>query len=163
MITKPSVLSIALLNTIEHADVFSSSTRDCTFSHVSCSAWTRDVKSSPTHDPFDSCEWCSCYDCSDHMVRSSHQDLVRASCVHAACALLEDVHVRHVACACNYKGALQDKNSARLGAKPEMGGSEATHVEKLPPPLNCAQAQNQLQRALGHGATAIARRRWRGQ
>ena len=105
-VAKPSVLSIALLNTIAHTDVFSSSMRDCAFSHVSCSAWTRDVKSSPIHNPFDSCEWFSCYDCSDHMVCLSYQDLVRASYAHTVCVLLEDVHMRHMVHVC-YKGALQ--------------------------------------------------------
>ena len=106
MFTKPSVLSIALLNAIACTDVLSLSMRDHTFSHVSCGAWTRDVKSSPIHNPFDSCEWFSCYDCSDHMVCSSHQDLVRASYVCAVHVLLKDVHTRHMAHVC-YKGALQ--------------------------------------------------------
>ena len=115
-VTKPSVLSIALLNTIARTDVFSLSVRDCTFSHVSYGAWTRDVKSSPTHNPFDSCEWCSCHDCSDHMVCSSHQDLARASYAHAACALLRDVHTRHMLHA-RYKGALQPERWAPFALK----------------------------------------------
>ena len=105
-VAKPSVLSIALLDTIACTDVLSSSMRDCAFSHVSYGAWTRDVKSSPIHNPFDSYEWFSCYDYSDHMVCSSHQDLARASYVHAACALLRDVHMRHMLHV-HYKGALQ--------------------------------------------------------
>ena len=104
-VTKPSVLSIVLLNTIAYTDVFSLSIRDYTFSHVSCSAWIRDVKSSPIHNPFDSYEWYSCYDYSDHMVCSSYQDLVRASYVHAAYVLLRDVHMRHMVHV-YYKGAL---------------------------------------------------------
>ena len=69
-------------------------------------AWTRDVKSSPIHNPFDSYEWCSCCDYSDHVVCSSHQDLVRASYVHTVYVLLKDVHIRHMAYV-HYKGALK--------------------------------------------------------
>jgi hypothetical protein len=64
------------------------------------------MKSGPIHNPFDSYEWYSCYDYSDHMVCLSYQDLVRASYVYILYVLLKDVHIRHMVYV-YYKGALQ--------------------------------------------------------